>query len=271
MTLADSPADTFKALQASSNSDPQPWLQLAIDARTAGEPDLAADALAKAAEFGLPPVNVGFEKARQLVVRGDRQAALAELQTLVDGGFTAIAPITGDALLSTLAGDPVFDAMIRSMEVQAYPCAHQERFRAFDFWVGEWDVHLANGTLAGSNSIQPVERGCVLVENWATAGGGSGHSINYLDGASGEWVQVWNAAGGSQINIRGGMTEQGMRMTGQIHYLGNDTTFPFRALWTPLSDGRVRQYFEQSNDSGKTWSPWFEGFYTRRAAAEDAR
>ena len=27
--------------------------------------------------------------------------------------------------------------------------------------------------------------------------------------------------------------------------------------------GRVRQYFEQSNDGGETWVPWFEGFYTR--------
>ncbi len=164
---------------------------------------------------------------------------------------------------------PTFDKMIAAMQVNAFPCAHQERFRAFDFWIGEWDVHLANGTLAGTNSIQPIEQGCALIENWATAGGGSGYSINYLDGATGEWVQVWSAAGGSQINIRGGMTEEGMRLAGQIHYVGNDTTFPFRALWTPLADGRVRQFFEQSNDEGKTWSPWFEGFYSRREAEED--
>jgi hypothetical protein len=39
---------------------------------------------------------------------------------------------------------------------------------------------------------------------------------------------------------------------------------PFRGLWTPLPDGRVRQFFEQSNDGGETWVPWFEGFYTRK-------
>jgi len=30
-----------------------------------------------------------------------------------------------------------------------------------------------------------------------------------------------------------------------------------------MEDGRVRQFFEQSNDAGKTWSNWFERFYTR--------
>ena len=39
-------------------------------------------------------------------------------------------------------------------------------------------------------------------------------SINYLDKVSGEWVQVWNDASGSQINIRGGMTEEGMLLVG---------------------------------------------------------
>jgi hypothetical protein len=89
-------------------------------------------------------------------------------------------------------------------------------------------------------------------------------SINYLDKTTDEWVQIWNASGGSQINIRGGLTADGMALSGTIHYVANGTTAPFRGLWTPLEDGRVRQYFEQSNDGGKTWVPWFEGFYTRR-------
>ncbi|MGB5247852.1 MAG: hypothetical protein WBN34_14980 [Woeseia sp.] len=269
--FADSPEQARKTLQETSNSDPQAWRQLAIDARNAGDLELAAEALRQAEAYGLPPVNAGFERARQLVLRGQADAAVAELQTLVEGGFSAIAPISGDPVLATLAGNAAFDALVKDMERTAYPCAHQERFRAFDFWIGEWDVHLANGTLAGTNSIRPIERHCVLIENWASAGGGSGHSINYLDGATGEWVQIWNAAGGSQISIRGGMTEAGMRLTGQIHYVANDTTLPFRALWTPLPDGRVRQFFEQSNDEGSTWTPWFEGFYSRRGGAEETR
>ena len=87
-----------------------------------------------------------------------------------------------------------------------------------------------------------------------------------LDKTSDQWVQIWNDAGGSQINIRGGMTDDGMLLTGTIHYVANGTTAAFRGLWTPLPDGRVRQFFEQSSDDGETWTPWFEGFYTRKPA-----
>ncbi|MGB5510821.1 MAG: hypothetical protein WBM87_03840 [Woeseiaceae bacterium] len=147
---------------------------------------------------------------------------------------------------------------------RTFPCEQDARFAEFDFWVGAWDVHVASGQFVGSNVIERAQRGCVLVEHWTSAGGGGGMSINYLDKISGEWVQIWNAAGGSQINIRGGMTDAGMRLTGTIHYVAQGTTAAFRGLWTPLPDGRVRQFFEQSSDDGATWVPWFEGFYSRK-------
>jgi len=143
------------------------------------------------------------------------------------------------------------------------PCEDDARFSEFDFWIGDWDVHTADGTYAGSNTISKAERGCVLLEQWAGKSGSTGMSINYLDGESGNWVQIWRAAGGSQIDIRGGMTDDGMLLVGTIHYLTNSKTQDFRGLWTLLPDGRVRQFFEQSNDGGETWAPWFEGFYTR--------
>lgn len=161
-----------------------------------------------------------------------------------------------------LVGAPVF----AQTAPPQFPCEKQERFAEFDFWVGDWDVHTADGTYAGQNSIQRLERGCVLVEKWTGAAGGTGMSINYFDAANGEWVQVWNAAGGTQIDIRGGLTENGMLLVGKIHYVGNASTADFRGLWTLLDDGRVRQFFEQSNDGGVTWVPWFEGFYSKKQA-----
>jgi len=146
-----------------------------------------------------------------------------------------------------------------------FPCEDDARFGEFDFWLGEWDVHTGDGAFAGINSIESPHRGCVLIENWTSATGGKGMSINYLDHASGEWVQIWNDGSGIQINIRGGLTDAGMLLTGTIHYVGNDTTLPFRGLWTLLPDGRVRQFFEHSEDDGETWVSWFEGFYTRKS------
>ena len=149
---------------------------------------------------------------------------------------------------------------------KATPCEQDARFQEFDFWVGQWDVHDAKGTFVGENSIRREESGCVLIENWSGAKGSTGMSINYLDKITDEWVQSWHAAGGYQIDIRGGLTGEGMLLTGTIHYIGSAKTAPFRGLWTPMPDGRVRQYFEQSNDDGATWEPWFEGFYSRKSA-----
>lgn len=153
-----------------------------------------------------------------------------------------------------------------SAQTPAKPCLENERFADFDFWLGNWEVHTADGTLAGTNVITREEAGCVIVERWEGASGVTGMSINYYDQANGEWVQVWNSANGTQIDIRGGMTEDGMLLTGRIHYVGRDASADFRGLWTPLPDGRVRQFFEQSGDGGETWQPWFEGFYSRMAA-----
>lgn len=140
--------------------------------------------------------------------------------------------------------------------------------RQFDFWVGEWDVHDPSGAYVGNNVIASEQHGCLLTESWTGARGTTGSSVNYFDKVTDEWVQIWNDATGNQIQIRGGLTDDGMRLTGTIHYIANGTTAPFRGLWTPLEDGRVRQFFEQSNDGGETWQTWFEGFYTRKDVAK---
>ena len=163
-----------------------------------------------------------------------------------------------------LAVLPIMAAAQGTGDAQTPPCEADERFSEFDFWVGDWDVHDAQGNLAGSNSISREQSGCVLVESWNGSQGSTGMSINYLDKTNGEWVQIWHAASGYQIDIRGGLTEDGMLLTGTIHYINNGTTASFRGLWSELPDGRVRQFFEQSNDGGETWNPWFEGFYTRK-------
>lgn len=171
--------------------------------------------------------------------------------------------IIGVSVMSWVAAQDAGDAPAAAA-TPSYPCEQHDAFAEFDFWVGSWDVYLADGTYAGSNVISREQRNCVLFENWTGAAGSTGFSINYLDKITDEWVQVWHAAAGYQITIRGGLTPDGMLLTGTIHDIGNSTTVPFRGLWTPLPDGRVRQFFEQSEDGGKTWAPWFEGFYTRR-------
>ena len=50
-------------------------------------------------------------------------------------------------------------------------CAADPNFRAFDFWIGEWDVQPTGATRGpiGSGSTSIIERqldGCVVQEKW---------------------------------------------------------------------------------------------------------
>lgn len=139
--------------------------------------------------------------------------------------------------------------------------------RAFDFWIGEWVVALADGREAGRNRIEREQGGCVLVERWQGAQGGTGVSLNFYDPAAEVWRQVWISPQ-TQIDVSGGLVDGSMVLEGTITYLKDSRTHPFRGTWTPLEDGRVRQFFEEAPEPGQ-WTPWFEGFY-RRAAADSA-
>lgn len=146
------------------------------------------------------------------------------------------------------------------------PC-QDEVYRAFDFWVGEWDVTTPQGQVAGTNSITKEENGCLLVEHWKGAQGSTGQSYNFLDRATGKWRQVWVSAW-STIDYSGGLDENGaMVLEGTIGYgagrPGNGAKF--RGTWTPQDDGTVKQHFQQYDADNKQWNDWFIGIYAKKA------
>ncbi|MGI9236182.1 MAG: tetratricopeptide repeat protein [Woeseiaceae bacterium] len=257
-------ADAYAQRTVADPMDTTAWFRLAVSARHSERFSVARDALDRAEKLQFSPLRIGFERARLDVLAGDNTGAMTELRAIADSGFTGVNVITSDPVLAALEGGTAYDALVAEMSKQAFPCEHDAAFAEFDFWLGEWDVHVANGTYAGSNRIDRAERGCVLTENWSSASGSTGTSINYVDKISGEWVQIWNDASGNQINIRGGLTDEGMLLVGTIHYVANNTTAAFRGLWSPMPDGRVRQFFEQASADGKSWSTWFEGFYSKK-------
>ena len=132
----------------------------------------------------------------------------------------------------------------------------------FDFWIGEWTVTAANGNVAGTNKIERVSNGHGLLENWTSARGGHGKSLNAYNAAKKQWQQFWIGGDGMVLELAGGLDAQGrMVMTGQSYGRNEGLN---RVTWTPNSDGTVRQFWEASKDGGKTWAVVFDGRYVRK-------
>jgi len=143
-----------------------------------------------------------------------------------------------------------------------FDCDASSAHRQFDFWIGQWEVSDTEGKPQGHNSIQRIQNGCALEEQWRSVSGGSGESINYYHPAQDRWHQLWVDGGASIIDISGGLKQGSMVLEGTIYYLKSGKEKPFRGSWTPLADGRVRQFFEERDEAG-SWQTWFEGFYQR--------
>lgn len=142
-------------------------------------------------------------------------------------------------------------------------CEGSPGFDDFDFWVGEWDVYSTDGQerLLGHNRITKHYGDCLVMEEWESAGGGGGMSINYYNGVTGEWRQVW-VSDGYAIDYTGGLDVDGaMVLEGYLFDYRQNTKSGFRGSWTPQDDGSVIQHFDIHNAGNDTWTAWFDGRY----------
>lgn len=165
----------------------------------------------------------------------------------------------GATLLFSLA----FPAMLTAETPK--PCSAPEH-RQFDFWVGDWDVAAGpKPEDGGRNTIDVIQGGCVLREQWRGGGGGNGTSLNAYDAARGVWHQTWVDDRGGLLVLEGGMKEGKMVLTG-THRSRRDpkVTVTERIAWTPVDADHVRQVWDSSTDGGVTWKNSFDGLYKRR-------
>ncbi len=156
---------------------------------------------------------------------------------------------------SNLAGERA-----AAQESIAEACSGAEH-RQFDFWLGEWEVADTTGNVLGTNRITRVANGCGLHEYWRGGKGNNGNSLNWYEPAAGKWNQLW-VGPGYYLRLSGGLEDGSMVLSGERETAQGRVVD--RITWTPLADGRVRQLWEVSSDSGNTWGLVFEGFYIAR-------
>ena len=151
-----------------------------------------------------------------------------------------------------------------SAETSVPKCTYPEA-RQFDFWIGDWDVHSADGAFAGTNRIESILGGCVLQENWKGAGGMSGTSLNAFDPATRKWRQTWMDDSGTHLLLEGVFADGKMILSGDSPSRRKPgTTVRNRITWSQLPGGKVRQLWETSTNGGETWSVAFDGTYSRK-------
>jgi hypothetical protein len=134
--------------------------------------------------------------------------------------------------------------------------------RAFDFWIGEWQVRTPDGKLAGVNRVAREYDGCILHERYDTGRGYSGESLNIYDAGRRTWHQTWVDTSGTLLLLEGGLRDGSMVLEGQT--VGTDALVTkHRITWTPSANGSVRQLWESTDAKGQ-WSTAFDGMYTRK-------
>jgi hypothetical protein len=215
-----------------------------------------------------PPNQVALAEARQHVKAGRTAEALAALERVTPPAPAVLNQLRTSDDFEPLRTDPRFQAIVTKLA----PCSGQ-RYKDFDFWLGEWEVHDAAGKRLGRNRISKRHDDCVVVEEWQSAAGGSGTSVNVYDQVTKQWHQFWvDATGtnwlssdkeGNPVTLRGGLREGAMVMTSHPETLASIGLT--RVTWRPLPAGGVRQTFEVSRDGGKTWTVAFDGYYKKQS------
>lgn len=255
-------APAYQALAKANPSNGQAWFRLGYALHEMGQYQEALNAYEQARAAGWTPAAVAYRSARAYAKMGNADKATEMLSQLAQGGFQSAALLEGDADLQSLRADARFAAAILQIKKNARPCDHDPNYRMFDFWVGDWNVTVG-GSPAGTNRIELIENNCVVFENWAGAGGGTGRSFNFYNNQTKKWNQIWVDSSGNNLQFEGEFRD------GALYYKAttvgaNGAKTLHELTFFNLEPGHVRQLWKSSTDGGATWTTVFDGDYRRK-------
>ena len=220
---------------------------------------------------GAPNAKGGL--ALVLAREGKTAAALDMIDSAIAAGYPNWEVLDNEKAFDPIRKDARFRKARDSAEVLANPCMADANARAFDFWVGDWDVYVnGTGQKAGENRIDRTAGGCIILENWTAMSGylvgppSSGKSMNFVDRATGMWKQVWMGSGRGQTNYENGKYADGMMRFLFTRTNPQGQTATIRFSFHNLGPNRVRQIQETSSDSGKTFVTNYDFIYVRKGS-----
>lgn len=136
--------------------------------------------------------------------------------------------------------------------------------RAFDFWIGDWNVSPTGSDLVIAQSRIEKIVGCAISETYDQSVGPKGRPLNYHGRsissyvpAKRGWRQFYVDSSGTAATLDGGIVNGAMVFTSTAGPVTNRMTLK------PNADGSVRQQGEATTD-GKSWTPSYDFTYRKR-------
>lgn len=255
-------APAYDALTKTNPNNGRVWYRLGYSLHSMGKYNEAVRAFQRSVEIGNNPL-VMYNLACAYARLGDKDKAFEWLSKSLNAGFVA-PQLSTDSDLAGLHADSRFKEVTAAAARLSRPCEFSAEYRQFDFWVGDWDVKTTKGQTAGTNTVQRLEDGCLILENWTGSQGGTGKSINFYNAGTGKWRQTWVSSTGGVTEYEGSFKDGAMRYEGETQR--NGTKLLLRLTFFNVGPDRVRQFAEQSADGGKTWAVTYDFMYIRKKA-----
>jgi hypothetical protein len=155
------------------------------------------------------------------------------------------------------------------LKAQRLPCSNPV-YRAFDFWIGDWEAFGLNGTKAGDSKISLILDSCVILEEWTSAAlqqglRYAGRSFNTYNATTKQWQQTWvDNVGGTNEYLLGKFENNQIIYSSNPFKFKKDSMAIRKMTFTNLSTDKLRQHGEISKDNGSTWSTEYDLEYRRK-------
>lgn len=197
----------------------------------------------------------------------NKQKALEYLDSAIVNGYFNSYEMENFREYAFIKNEPKFKVAHDTAYNRSYPCKTTPHARDFDFWIGEWDVFNNSypNHRVGSSIIQNVSGECTILENWQSWNNPfSGKSQNWYDNNTGKWTQLWIGSGGGHQYFTDGEYKDGAMRFKAMAPGANGVLQPANFIFYNLGPDKVRQYYELSADSGKTFQVVYDFIYMRR-------
>ncbi|NOT77292.1 MAG: tetratricopeptide repeat protein [Cyclobacteriaceae bacterium] len=248
-------SNAITAYKKIAEAEPQNWnarTRLGVSYLSSGNSKEAVKYLEEAVKIGNNNLSMYYLGSAFAMTKQPDQA-FQWIEKSIKNGFAQISVFDEDKNLMALKSDSRFSKYRDEILKTVYPCRYSEKSRAFDFWIGEWDVKNVQGLPAGKSKIEVMLGDCVLLENWTSAppNAYAGKSFNLFNSASQKWIQTW-------VDDKGGLIEfiNGEYKDNKMEFVTHPDAKNLitRLTLYNLGPDRVRQHFETTSDDGKTWT-----------------